>query len=388
MQFKNDFIVEVAHNYYHAMGELVCGNQFLKKEFPDHIAFVLCAGGAKGCMSTATTGVFASMAITYTGYVKSVVEVGKSIFSKFNDDNLDTAPDMTIVKIENNGRVCIVEYGNPACILFSGNEAKSVQPKIIELENGISFKYTSFVATVEDRVVLVTKGLTLAGFATKVMPMGWGEIGVTEYVQWLVDAQKDVSAMNMSCAVVNMAYHFDLKHPKHDMSCATVYFRRPRKLLVCSGPPFNMNNDKVMAETVDKYDGDVIVSGGSTSHILARELNRELIMQNVKDPSGLPPAYCMSGVKMVTEGVLTLGRVKSVLEKLKGERAEGNGVDIRFVNELLEHDRIDFLVGTKVNELHQNPNVPIELELRRTVISDIARILESKFFKSVTKRYL
>lgn len=389
MQFKsNDYIVEVAHNYYHAMGELVCGTQFLKKEFENHIAFVLCSGEERGCKSTSLAGLFASMAITYTGYAKSVVEVGRNIFSKFDKSDVNTAPSMTIVKIESGGKVCIIEYGNPCSLLFSGNEAKIVDYKIIELENGISFKYSSFVATVEDRVVLVTKGLTLAGFATKVMPKGWGDIGVSEYVQWLVDERKYISAMNMSCAVVNMAYHFDLKHPKHDMSCATVYFRKPRKLLVCTGPPYNMDNDKIMAEAVARYDGDVIISGGSTSQLIARELNRELVMKNMRDLSGLPPSYNMEGIKMVTEGVLTLGKVKNVLTKLKEERAKGEGIDILFVNELLEHDSIDFIVGTKVNELHQNPNIPIELELRRYVISDIARLLETKFFKNVTKRYL
>ena len=47
-------------------------------------------------------------------------------------------------------------------------------------------------------------------------------------------------------------------------------------------------------------------------------------------------------------------------------------------------DRIEFCVGTKVNEAHQDPNLPAELDLRRNVLHDIAAALESRYRKQTT----
>jgi hypothetical protein len=51
-------------------------------------------------------------------------------------------------------------------------------------------------------------------------------------------------------------------------------------------------------------------------------------------------------------------------------------------------DVIHFLVGTCVNIAHQDPNLPVELEIRRNVIKKIIRILEEKFLKQVKVQYL
>ena len=50
---------------------------------------------------------------------------------------------------------------------------------------------------------------------------------------------------------------------------------------------------------------------------------------------------------------------------------------------IMRHDRIEFIIGTKVNESHQDPGIPQDLELRRTVVRRIAQTLEQKYRKSV-----
>ncbi len=37
---------------------------------------------------------------------------------------------------------------------------------------------------------------------------------------------------------------------------------------------------------------------------------------------------------------------------------------------------------------HQDPNLPVELEIRRSVMKKIARILEEKFLKEVSLKYI
>jgi hypothetical protein len=55
---------------------------------------------------------------------------------------------------------------------------------------------------------------------------------------------------------------------------------------------------------------------------------------------------------------------------------------------LLDSDRIAFLVGTKINEAHQDPSMPAELEIRRNVVKRIASLLEEKYMKAVYIQYI
>jgi len=45
-------------------------------------------------------------------------------------------------------------------------------------------------------------------------------------------------------------------------------------------------------------------------------------------------------------------------------------------------------VGTKINEAHQNPAVPVELEIRRNVMKRIRRVLEERYLKQTYLRFV
>ena len=58
------------------------------------------------------------------------------------------------------------------------------------------------------------------------------------------------------------------------------------------------------------------------------------------------------------------------------------------VEMLLQSDIIEFVVGTRINEAHQNPNLPIELDIRRNVVKKIAALLEHQYLKEVHVDYV
>ena len=45
-------------------------------------------------------------------------------------------------------------------------------------------------------------------------------------------------------------------------------------------------------------------------------------------------------------------------------------------------------IGTRINIAHQDPNLPVELEIRRTVVKRIARLLEEKWLKTISFEYI
>jgi hypothetical protein len=46
------------------------------------------------------------------------------------------------------------------------------------------------------------------------------------------------------------------------------------------------------------------------------------------------------------------------------------------------------MVGTRINEAHQDPNVPVELDLRRNIIRKIASRLETRHLKETRLRFI
>jgi hypothetical protein len=97
----------------------------------------------------------------------------------------------------------------------------------------------------------------------------------------------------------------------------------------------------------------------------------------------------MQGVDLITEGTLTLSRVADILEKgPQPESIAPTNAATLLAAELLGSDMIQFVVGTRINEAHQDPNIPMELEMRRNIIARISRVLEEKYLKETSKRYV
>ena len=54
---------------------------------------------------------------------------------------------------------------------------------------------------------------------------------------------------------------------------------------------------------------------------------------------------------------------------------------------MLGSDIVQFAVGTRINEAHQDPNIPVELDLRRNIVRRVAGLLESRYLKETSVRF-
>jgi len=95
----------------------------------------------------------------------------------------------------------------------------------------------------------------------------------------------------------------------------------------------------------------------------------------------------MEGIDLVTEGILTLNKVERILSSISPDSSFSDPAN-KIIRLLRESDRIYFLVGTCVNVAHQDPTLPVELEIRRNIVKRIKFLLEKKFFKTVEISYL
>ena len=95
----------------------------------------------------------------------------------------------------------------------------------------------------------------------------------------------------------------------------------------------------------------------------------------------------MEGVDLITEGTMTLARVAEMLERGRaGDLARQPARDLMTL--MLQSDIVEFVVGTRINEAHQDPNVPVELDLRRNIIRRIVDLLEAKYLRQCWIQFL
>ena len=118
-----------------------------------------------------------------------------------------------------------------------------------------------------------------------------------------------------------------------------------KKLNILFGPP--INKERTVLSFFFSLPGKHIVSGGTTSNIVAEYLNKPLNIELVYIRKDIPPIGEMEGVDLVTEGVITMTRVKKLLA---GEDApEGDGASLIY-KEMEIADEIIFVCGVLSDE--------------------------------------
>ncbi|MDD4817060.1 MAG: SpoIIE family protein phosphatase [Victivallaceae bacterium] len=294
----------------------------------------------------------------------------------------------SIVDCRADGRTSLVEMGNPPFILMRGAEplnpegTETVSPKYRDR----TMTHYDFSTRIGDRVIVFSDGVTQAGLGSPGLPSGWGRDGVVKYVRSLLELSPDISSQELSERILREAVaHEPMLRPADDISAACLLFRRPRRMLVFTGPPIDPARDAECARYFDEFKGVKIICGGTSGEIVARELRRNLTIEPGSVGGDLPPVAVMEGADLVTEGIFTLNRTAVYLEK----GAEGkNDAAGRVADLMRRNDVIEFLVGTKINQAHQDPNLPAELELRRNLIGRIGNLLRDRYMKEVSIRFI
>lgn len=392
----NRFYIEVNAELKNHHEARICGDVFLSRRLNDEnrIIAVLSDGMGHGVKANMLATLTATMALNFTLEHKEVHRIAEIIMNTLPvcSERKMSYSTFTIIDIEFDGNVRILEYDNPTTIILRGTEVFEPQWTCVMLEGeknaGKEIKSCEFTPEKEDRIIFFSDGVAQSGLGGGKYLFGWGRENALDYVLDVVRHEQDIAAPNLAHKVVNMAHVNDGYLSKDDTSCAVIYFRQPRKLLLCSGPPFEDHNDKTLADKVRSFQGKKIVCGATTGDILARELNREIIDTFDFDDPDLPPISLMDGIDLVTEGILTLGKATEILKVYNSSTKLTKGPADRIVQMLIESDEIHFIIGTRINIAHQDPSLPVELEIRRTVIKRIAKLLEEKFLKEVKLTFI
>ena len=388
---SDDYHIEIDVHQLNRYGQIACGDVFRSRQIKaeGRTILVLSDGIGHGVKANVLATLTVSMALNYTSF-HTRPEVAANIFMRALPKSMDgkeSYATFTIIEIEEAGQVRIINYDNPRSIIFRRGQVfnpKEIHIPIRGAENvGKILRIREFTPSLEDRIIFMTDGINQSGLGSKRFPTGWGLDDIERFAEKQIVREYEISATKLARKILNQASMNDAFEICDDASCGVIYFRQPREFMLITGPPFYKIKDADFVKKIRDFPGKKIICGGTTAEIIAREMDLEIDIQHRSSEKALPPAAKMEGFEIVTEGILTLGRVEEILETYTTDIRLGESPPEEVVKLLTQHDIIHIIVGTRINWAHQDPDQPVELEIRKSVVKRIVRLLETRFFKKV-----
>ena len=149
------------------------------------------------------------------------------------------------------------------------------------------------------------------------------------------------------------------------------------------GPPSNRDDCDRMMSLFFSKEGKHIICGGTTSSIAAKYLHKPLKPSLNFESSDIPPTAELEGVDLVTEGVITINRVVQYAKDYLADnesyaqwsmKRDGASLIARLLFE--EATDINFFVGRAVNPAHQNPDLPINFNIKMNLVEELSACLK------------
>jgi hypothetical protein len=389
--------IEVGSHQIKKEGQQICGDVHQSTRLAGEGRVVSCVADGLG------SGIKANVLATLTSTMATKFAMSHIDVRRAAEIIMQTLPicstrqigysTFTIVDTHLNGATSIIEHDNPFCLHFRDGKAQPITREQIELTSTFNGRHVQLWMSKmelrpEDRLVIFSDGVTQAGIGSKRMPLGQGERHVIATIEKILAENPFLAASDLARQVVASAVALDQYRAKDDTTCQVIYFRKPRKTLIVSGPPFDESRDAELASYLKEFSGKKIICGGTTASILARELGLSVTVNLSSLNHDTPPESKMPGIDLVTEGTITLSKLIANLRRTPFTSFSGNSTIDQLTSTLMSSDIIQIIVGTKINVAHHDPRLPQELEIRRNVMKAIAQLLEERYLKQVELSFI
>ena len=388
----NDLCADIGYRSINHFGEELCGDHIDVVEDGENSTVIVLADGLG-------SGVKASILSTLTAKIISTMMAAGLPIEECVSTIAATLPvcslrgvaysTFTIIHILDNEVAEIIQYDNPHVILIR-DYASFDYPKT---EMNIEGKriYKSVIKLKEDDVfIAMSDGCPHAGLGGK-YNFGWKREDIAAYMQALVAG--GYTAKNLSTMLVEECNNLYGNKPGDDTTACVVKIRKREPMNILFGPPSNRDDaDRIMSLFFSK-NGKHIVCGGTTSSIAAKFLGKPVQASLKFERSDVPPIAYIEGVDLVTEGVITMNKVIQYAKDYLGDNAlysewnfkkDGASLISRLLFE--EATDINFFVGRAINPAHQNPDLPINFNIKMNLVKDLSSCL-SKMGKRVKVIY-
>lgn len=379
----NDLCTDIGFMSVNKFGEQLCGDhvEVIDQSDDNHVVVLadgLGSGVKASILSTLTSTIISTMVangmslescVDTIAATLPICEVRKVAYSTF-----------TIVRTIDNREAEIIQYDNPKLILLRDGKSFDYPQTETKIDGKTIYK-TKIDLHENDFLVFTSDGAIWAGVGTT-MNFGWQREEIVEFLEKMV--RPDFTAKTVSSLLLDECCRLYGGKPGDDTTVCTVKIRRRRSVNLLFGPPRDPKDVHKMMTLFFAKEGKHIVSGGTTSTLAGEFLGKPVETQlDYLDPD-IPPIAKIEGVDLVTEGVITMSRV---LEYANGYgEADSIYADwsvkedgaSRIARLLLEEATdVNFFVGTAVNPAHQNPDLPINFNIKMHLVEELSERLKS-----------
>lgn len=377
----NDLCADIGYKSINHVGEQLCGDHVDIVEQNDGSTVIVLADGLgsgvkASILSTLTSKIISTMlaaglpieecvaAIAATLPVCSVRGVAYSTF--------------TIIHLLDNETAELIQYDNPHVILIR-NEKNYDYPRT-EMNIGGKKIFKSEIKLQEDDIfIAMSDGCPHAGIGMS-YNFGWKREDIASFMETMSVA--GYTAKTLSTILIDEVNKLYGGKPGDDATACIVRIRKRVPMNLLFGPPSNRDDCNRMMSLFFSKAGKHIVCGGTTSSIAAKYLGKPLKATLSFERSDVPPIAEIEGVDLVTEGVITVNRVveyaKDYLENNESYaewsmQRDGASQIARLLFE--EATDINFYVGRAVNPAHQNPDLPINFNIKMNLVEELSACL-------------
>lgn len=378
----NDLCADIGYKSINHYGEQLCGDHVDIVEQNDNSTVIVLADGLG-------SGVKASILSTLTSKIISTMMAEGLPLEECVSTIAATLPvcsargvaysTFTIIHLKNNETAEIIQYDNPLVVLIRNCENYDY-PKT-EMNIGGKKIYKSVIKLQENDIfVAMSDGCPHAGIGTA-FNFGWKREDIASFIEGL--APVGYTAKTLSTILVDECNKLYGNLPGDDATSCVVRIRKREPMNLLFGPPSNRDDcDRMMSLFFSKA-GKHIICGGTTSSIAAKYLGKPLKASINFESSDVPPIAEIEGVDLVTEGVITVNKVLTYAKDyLKDNESyehwsfkrDGASLISRLLFE--EATDINFYVGRAVNPAHQNPDLPINFNIKMNLVEELSECLK------------
>lgn len=378
----NDLCVDVGYKSINHVGEQLCGDHVDLVEQGENSSVIVLADGLgsgvkASILSTLTSKIISTMmaeglsledcvsTIAATLPICSVRGVAYSTF--------------TIIHIRNNEEAELIQYDNPLVIVL--RNGKNYDYPKTEMNIGGKRIFKSLIKLMEDDIfIAMSDGCPHAGIGLS-YNFGWKRSDIIDFMETV--AVNGYTAKTLSTILVDQVNKLYEEKPGDDATACVIKIRKRVPMNILFGPPSNRDDANRMMSLFFSKEGKHIVCGGTTSSIVSKYLGKPIKASLVFDKNGVPPIAEIEGVDLVTEGVITINKVleyakdalkDNALYEEWGYGRDGASLICRLLFE--EATDINFYVGRAINPAHQNPDLPINFNIKMNLVEELSKCLK------------
>ena len=377
--------VDVAYKSLNKFTEILCGDKVELLETEDSNIMILADGMG--------SGVKANILATLTSKILGTMFLNGASLEECVDTIVQTLPvcqvrkvaysTFSILQVFHSGDAYLVEFDNPGCIFIRNGVLQKIPKNLREVE-GKKINEFRFKVQKGDALILMSDGTIHAGVG-ELLNFGWLWEDIAQYA--VKEYYKTVSAARLAAALSRACDELYQFKPGDDTTVAVMRVIDQKPVHLMTGPASNPDDDaRMVRDFMSDESAKKIVSGGTSSTIVARVLNRTMdVSLDYTDPE-IPPIAYIEGIDLVTEGVLTLNRTlqlirryvknETITEDFFLELDKKNGASM--IAKMLIEDctEVHMYVGKAINSAYQNPNLPFDLGIRQNLVDQLRHAIE------------